>query len=132
MHTSVHSSSIHTSIYTSIQALPPPLEHVSDCFDLFGLDVLVGADLSISLLEVNLQPSMEIKSDVHLRVKESLWREILAVAVAPILAQPPGHGRVRAMDDAVARSGFASVFPPQGGGAERAMREQCVGQNPVE
>ena len=167
------------------EPLPPPHEHVSDCFDLLGVDVLVGADLSVSVLEVNLQPSMEIKSDVHRRVKESLWREILKVAVAPALAEPPerydealvrsarrirrdalrcdaGAGRsgtdastppsaaaaaaavcalgedatalqlhrMRAMDEAIRASGFANVYPPWGGAAAHAAREQCVGSEP--
>lgn len=52
-----------------------------NCFELFGFDVLLDADLSPWLLEVNISPSLHSASPLDLRVKAPLVQAVLNTAM---------------------------------------------------
>jgi D-alanine-D-alanine ligase-like ATP-grasp enzyme len=43
-----------------------------NCFDLFGFDVLLDADLKPWLLEVNLSPSLATEAPIDMHIKSML------------------------------------------------------------
>lgn len=51
----------------------------SNCFDLFGFDVLLDADLKLWLLEVNLSPSLATDSPLDLHIKGKLVSELFNI-----------------------------------------------------
>ncbi|CAE8724700.1 unnamed protein product [Polarella glacialis] len=51
--------------------------HSSNCFELYGFDVLVDADLKPWLLEVNLSPSMQAESPLDWTIKSALLSDAL-------------------------------------------------------
>ena len=57
----------------------------NNCFDLFGFDVLIDANLKPWLLEVNLSPSLNIDSPLDLRIKGELVSDLFTlIGVVPL------------------------------------------------
>ena len=46
--------------------------HRTNCFELFGFDILLDSDLEPWLLEVNLSPSLAVDSPLDFNIKTSL------------------------------------------------------------
>jgi Tubulin-tyrosine ligase family len=50
--------------------------HRTNCFELFGFDILVDSDLKPWLLEVNLSPSLATDSPLDLTIKSTLMSDV--------------------------------------------------------
>lgn len=50
--------------------------HRTNCFELFGFDVLIDSDLKPWLLEVNLSPSIATDSPLDLTIKSNLVTDV--------------------------------------------------------
>ncbi|KAI9559995.1 hypothetical protein GHT06_014003 [Daphnia sinensis] len=75
----------------AIMAATPPVvaackmfvPHRNNCFELYGFDILVDADLKPWLLEVNLSPSLGCDSQLDLRVKSAMLSDLLTLVGIP-------------------------------------------------
>jgi len=56
-----------------------------NCFDLYGMDVIIRDDDTPLVMEMNKMPSLAVKSDVHRDVKVKLIHDILHTIVEPML-----------------------------------------------
>jgi tubulin polyglutamylase TTLL5 len=64
------------SIYNAIKKT---CIHRTNCFELFGYDVLIDSDLKPWLLEVNLSPSLACESPLDLTIKANLIADIMTM-----------------------------------------------------
>jgi len=62
-----------------LAALKKTCIHRSNCFELFGYDVLIDSDLKPWLLEINLSPSLACESPLDLTIKSSLIADTLTL-----------------------------------------------------
>lgn len=53
--------------------------HRSNCFELFGYDILIDSDLKPWLLEINLSPSLACESPLDTTIKSNLISETLTM-----------------------------------------------------
>jgi hypothetical protein len=53
--------------------------HRSNCFELFGYDILIDSDLKPWLIEVNLCPSLATDSNLDMQIKSTLIAETLNI-----------------------------------------------------
>ena len=60
-----------------IQALKKNCIHWSNCFELFGYDILIDSEFKPWLLEINLSPSLAVDSPLDLTIKSNLISELL-------------------------------------------------------
>ncbi len=51
--------------------------HRSNCFELFGYDIMIDPDLKPWLIEINLSPSLAAESPIDLTIKSSLLSDLL-------------------------------------------------------
>jgi D-alanine-D-alanine ligase-like ATP-grasp enzyme len=51
--------------------------HRSNCFELFGYDILIDSDLKPWLLEINLSPSLACESPLDTTIKSNLIADTL-------------------------------------------------------
>lgn len=64
-----------------------------NCFDLYGLDVVVRDDDVPIVMELNKMPSLSVESPVHREVKTALMEDIVRVVVSPLLrGRDPSEG----------------------------------------
>ena len=73
------------------------LSHPDACFELYGFDIMIDADLVPWVIEVNLSPSMACESPLDMKIKGHLMADFLSLgaipAVDPIKArQDQRHG----------------------------------------
>ena len=61
--------SIESTVVESVQKLGL---HSTNCFELYGFDVLIDSDLHPWLMEVNLSPSMNTDSPLDMSIKSNL------------------------------------------------------------
>ena len=59
------------------QAVKRTCVHRTNCFELFGYDILVDSDLKPWLVEINLSPSLACESPLDLQIKSSLISDLL-------------------------------------------------------
>uniref|UniRef100_A0AAY4C418 Tubulin--tyrosine ligase-like protein 5 n=1 Tax=Denticeps clupeoides TaxID=299321 RepID=A0AAY4C418_9TELE len=111
--------------------------HRSNCFELYGFDVLIDSNLKPWLLEVNLSPSLACDAPLDLKIKASLISDMFSQAVGchsgshcrggtsisgPILQRPLtltmalspcGQVKVlrRTREEHQRRGGFIRIFP---------------------
>ena len=52
----------------------------SNCFQLFGFDIMIDDELNPWLLEVNLSPSLQVDSPLDHRIKANLVSDLLNLA----------------------------------------------------
>lgn len=50
--------------------------HRTNCFELFGFDILIDSDLKPWLLEVNLSPSLATDSPLDMTIKSTLLSDV--------------------------------------------------------
>lgn len=50
--------------------------HRTNCFELFGFDILIDSDLKPWLLEVNLSPSLATDSPLDMTIKSTLLTDV--------------------------------------------------------
>ncbi|KAM9842865.1 tubulin polyglutamylase TTLL5 [Aulostomus maculatus] len=66
--------------------------HKTNCFELYGFDVLIDSNLKPWLLEVNLSPSLACDAPLDLKIKASMIADMLSlvgfVCQDPLLRQP--------------------------------------------
>ena len=53
--------------------------HRSNCFELFGYDILIDSDLKPWLIEVNLSPSLATESPLDITIKSNLIADVLTL-----------------------------------------------------
>ena len=53
--------------------------HRTNCFELFGFDILIDSDLKPWLLEVNLSPSLATDSPLDLTIKSTLLTDVFNI-----------------------------------------------------
>lgn len=76
--------SISSLVIKSLVMVDDKIAHQPNCFELFGYDVLVDADLRPWLLEVNASPSLARPSPLDVRVKNAMIKDIISLLdVAP-------------------------------------------------
>ncbi|GBG28435.1 Tubulin polyglutamylase TTLL5 [Hondaea fermentalgiana] len=63
-----------------LSAMDMHVRHASNCFQLFGFDVLVDEDLKPWLIEVNLGPSLGCDSALDLQIKSAMIADLLTLA----------------------------------------------------
>lgn len=66
----------------------------SNCFELYGFDLLLDDNLKPHLLEVNLSPSMQADTPLDFKIKASLVQETFNL-LGPKLADPKQLGETR-------------------------------------
>ncbi|XP_054651709.1 tubulin polyglutamylase TTLL5 isoform X2 [Dunckerocampus dactyliophorus] len=66
--------------------------HLTNCFELYGFDVLIDSNLKPWLLEVNLSPSLACDAPLDLKIKASLIADMLSlvglVCQDPVMRKP--------------------------------------------
>lgn len=60
--------------------------HVTNCFELFGFDILIDDTLKPWLIEVNLSPSLGCDSPLDTKVKASLLTDLLTLVGVPAIS----------------------------------------------
>jgi tubulin polyglutamylase TTLL5 len=63
------------SVDTHITGALKKLGNKSNCFELFGFDILIDSDLKPWLLEVNLSPSLATDSPIDTHIKTNLMTD---------------------------------------------------------
>lgn len=53
--------------------------HRSNCFELFGYDILIDSDLKPWLVEINLSPSLAVESPIDMTIKSNLIADVLSL-----------------------------------------------------
>lgn len=53
--------------------------HKSNCFELFGYDILIDSDLKPWLIEINLSPSLAVESPLDTTIKSNLLSDIFTM-----------------------------------------------------
>ena len=53
--------------------------HRSNCFELFGYDILIDSDLKPWLIEINLSPSLAVESPLDITIKSNLIADIMTM-----------------------------------------------------
>jgi hypothetical protein len=53
--------------------------HRTNCFELFGYDILIDSDLKPWLIEINLSPSLACESPLDITIKSSLISDALSM-----------------------------------------------------
>lgn len=53
--------------------------HRTNCFELFGYDILIDSDLKPWLVEVNLSPSLAVESPLDLSIKSNLLADVMSM-----------------------------------------------------
>ena len=53
--------------------------HRTNCFELFGYDILIDSDLKPWLIEVNLSPSLACESPLDITIKSNLMADLLTM-----------------------------------------------------
>lgn len=64
------------SIY---QAVKKNCIHKTNCFELFGYDILIDSDLKPWLVEINLSPSLAVESPLDMQIKSNLIADTLSM-----------------------------------------------------
>lgn len=62
------------------------VNHVNNCFELFGFDILIDDTLKPWLIEVNLSPSLGCDSPLDTKVKASLLSDLLTLVGIPAIS----------------------------------------------
>ena len=62
-----------------VQAIKKTCMHKTNCFELFGYDVLIDSDLKPWLIEINLSPSLACESPLDVTIKGNLVAETLTL-----------------------------------------------------
>ena len=62
-----------------VQAIKKTCIHRSNCFELFGYDILIDSDLKPWLLEINLSPSLACESPLDLTIKSNLIADTMSM-----------------------------------------------------
>lgn len=62
-----------------LSAIKKTCIHRSNCFELFGYDILIDSDLKPWLLEINLSPSLACESPLDLTIKSNLIADTLSM-----------------------------------------------------
>jgi Tubulin-tyrosine ligase family len=60
-------------------ALKKTCIHNTNCFELFGYDILIDSDLKPWLVEINLSPSLAVESPLDLTIKSNLIADIMGM-----------------------------------------------------
>ena len=50
--------------------------HKSNCFELFGYDIMIDSDFKPWLIEINLSPSLAAESNLDMQIKSNLIADI--------------------------------------------------------
>jgi D-alanine-D-alanine ligase-like ATP-grasp enzyme len=53
--------------------------HKTNCFELFGYDILIDSDLKPWLIEINLSPSLAIESPIDVTIKSNLISDLMGL-----------------------------------------------------
>lgn len=62
-----------------LNAIKKTCIHRTNCFELFGYDILIDSDLKPWLIEINLSPSLACESPLDITIKSSLISELLTM-----------------------------------------------------
>lgn len=69
----------------------------SNCFDLFGFDIILDSDLKPWILEVNLSPSLAFDSPLDFHIKSNLIVNLLnVVGIRKFNRKKDGYGKSNA------------------------------------
>lgn len=67
--------SIISGEYSIMNAIKKNCVHRTNCFELFGYDILLDSDLKPWLVEVNLSPSLACESPLDMQIKSTLMAD---------------------------------------------------------
>ena len=82
-------------------------QRLERCFQLFGFDVMLGADGTPWLLEVNGDPGLRTESPIFQRINAPMVADLLNLV--GVRSPPPRHGCAPADDGSVADAGMGAV-----------------------
>uniref|UniRef100_A0A8C6T898 Tubulin--tyrosine ligase-like protein 5 n=1 Tax=Neogobius melanostomus TaxID=47308 RepID=A0A8C6T898_9GOBI len=93
--------------------------HKTNCFELYGFDVLIDAKLKPWLLEVNLSPSLACDAPLDLKIKASMIADMfslvgeckLILTLLTLCLSSTGQGLRRIKEEYERRGGFIRIFP---------------------
>ena len=66
----------------SLKAVQGVMNHDKHCFELYGYDIIIDADLKPWLIEVNASPSLAATTDPDMQLKTSVLTDTLSL-IAP-------------------------------------------------
>eukprot|EP00397_Hematodinium_sp_SG-2012_P061791 GEMP01082404.1.p1 GENE.GEMP01082404.1~~GEMP01082404.1.p1 ORF type:complete len:121 (+),score=26.07 GEMP01082404.1:284-646(+) len=75
-------------IITTLRSVQNVMINDKHCFEMYGIDILIDADLRPWLLEVNASPSLSSTTEVDRILKTELLQDTLAVVVSPQFGGP--------------------------------------------
>lgn len=120
-----------TSANSIISACQMFVPNQTNCFELFGFDVLIDQDLKPWLLEVNLSPSLGCDSPLDVRLKSAMLADLLTLigmpAVDPILKPVHGNSPVKASSMLKMKLGACRRVHSADGLSQSAKRYTSVG-----
>ena len=87
----------------------------SNCFELFGFDILVDASMQPWLLEVNLSPSMNCDTGLDLRLKTQLVADLFTLIGVRATQERPRRARSTSQRRRPWNSSTLPVDPPEEG-----------------
>ena len=94
--------SVESVVFKYTKAFVP---HRTNCFELFGVDVLLDDNLKPWIMEVNLSPSLSTDAPLDLKIKTKLVADIFnIVGIAP-------HDRLAKQEFAYIKTLFLIIFP---------------------
>eukprot|EP00397_Hematodinium_sp_SG-2012_P032465 GEMP01034568.1.p1 GENE.GEMP01034568.1~~GEMP01034568.1.p1 ORF type:complete len:360 (+),score=74.08 GEMP01034568.1:338-1417(+) len=80
--------SMENIIITTLRSVQNVMINDKHCFEMYGIDILIDADLRPWLLEVNASPSLSSTTEVDRILKTELLQDTLAVVVSPQFGGP--------------------------------------------
>jgi len=82
----------------------------TQCFQLFGFDVMLDAEARPWLLEVNLDPALRTESPLDLKVKSRMLLDLLNLVGVPVPTNAGAHGLDSSSHEGAAVEGIEPAF----------------------
>lgn len=75
-------------VYQSLQAVQAVMQNDKHCFELYGYDVLVDAQVRPQLMEINASPSLTVTTDADRLLKEEVLFDAMQLITPPGFPEP--------------------------------------------
>jgi len=74
---------INNAIYIALKSVQSVIINDKHCFEMYGFDILIDANLKSWLLEVNASPSLTTTTEVDRKLKMQLLQDTFEIVVTP-------------------------------------------------